>query len=152
MSLKQWAENGWLKQHKTTRQEIGNLLKIVDRDLLDAAGGISSDWRLGIAYNAALKLATILLAAEGYRADRASQHYRTIQSIPLILGEQYRSDADYLDTCRTKRNTIEYDSIGAATNEDSEELSDFVKDFRVVVMDWLRKHHPELIDKEVDKH
>ena len=51
MSLKQWAENGWLKPHKTTPQEIRNLLAIVDRDLQDVAGGISADSRLSLAYN-----------------------------------------------------------------------------------------------------
>jgi hypothetical protein len=33
MSLTQWAENGWLRRHRTSRDEIDNLLKIVDRDL-----------------------------------------------------------------------------------------------------------------------
>jgi len=36
MSLKQWADNGWLKPHQTSRKEIKNLLDIVDRDMLDA--------------------------------------------------------------------------------------------------------------------
>jgi hypothetical protein len=34
MRLKQWADYGWLKSHKTTLQEISNLLGIVDRDQL----------------------------------------------------------------------------------------------------------------------
>jgi len=67
----QWADNGWLTSHKTSTQEIGNLLAIVERDLKDAIeGGISADWRFGIAYNAALKLCTVLLYAEGYKAER----------------------------------------------------------------------------------
>ena len=62
MTLQQWADNGWLKPHKSSRQEIGNLLAIARRDLEDAgARDISEDWRFGIAYNAALKLCTILL-------------------------------------------------------------------------------------------
>ena len=36
MTLRQWADNGWLKSHKTSAAEIGNLLAIVDRDLKDA--------------------------------------------------------------------------------------------------------------------
>jgi hypothetical protein len=56
MDLKQWAENGWLRPHRISREEIGNLLLIAERDLKDATGGISDDWRFGIAYNAALKL------------------------------------------------------------------------------------------------
>jgi len=79
MSLKQWLDNGWLKKHETGKQEIANLFQIVDRDLKDAqAKNISQDWRFGIAYNAALKLCTILLAAEGYRPERTLQHYRAI--------------------------------------------------------------------------
>ena len=36
MTLPEWAEYGWLRRHKTTRQEIADLLGIVDRDLRDA--------------------------------------------------------------------------------------------------------------------
>jgi hypothetical protein len=44
MSLKQWADNGWLRNHKTSPQEIANLLGIVDRDLHDAnSKGVISD-------------------------------------------------------------------------------------------------------------
>jgi hypothetical protein len=71
MTLKQWLENSWLRQHKTKPREITDLLQIVARDLEDAGKHhISSDWRFGIAYNAALKLCTILLYAEGYRSER----------------------------------------------------------------------------------
>ena len=63
MSLKQWQNSGWLRPHTTSRQEIANLLGIVIRDMEDARREISSDWRFGIAYNAALKLCTILLNA-----------------------------------------------------------------------------------------
>jgi hypothetical protein len=74
MSLKQWADNGWLRAHKTSTKEVSGLLAIVERDLVDAEGEISADWRFGIAYNAALKLCTILLHASGYRPERALQH------------------------------------------------------------------------------
>ena len=70
MTLKQWAENGWLRQHTTSKKETCDLMKIVQRDLKDAGEGLSSDWRFGIAYNAALKLCTILLHAEGYKSER----------------------------------------------------------------------------------
>ena len=33
MSLKQWADNGWLRAHQASQQEVIDLLKIVDRDL-----------------------------------------------------------------------------------------------------------------------
>ena len=45
MSLHDWAESGWLKPHKTSRQEVAGLLGIVERDLADTGQGISADWK-----------------------------------------------------------------------------------------------------------
>ena len=100
MTLKQWQNNGWLKPHKSSAEEIGNLLEIVKRDLKDSGEeAISTDWRFGIAYNAALKLCTILLYAEGHRPEKTLAHYRTLQALPLILGSKKKADAEYLDAC-----------------------------------------------------
>lgn len=147
MSLKQWAENGWLRTHKTSKQEIANLLDIVNRDLNDAQvkGEISDDWKFGIAYNAALKLCTILLYASGYKSEKNLAHYRTLQALPLILGKERAGDAEYLDNCRMKRNVVEYDCVGEASYQDSEELIQFLIDLKKEVMEWLRKNHPELL-------
>jgi hypothetical protein len=144
MSLQQWAENGWLRPHQTSRQEIDDLLAIVARDLADAAGAISADWRFGIAYNAALKLCVILLHASGYRPEKTLQHYRTIAALPEILGEQWRDAADYLETCRRKRNIVEYDRVGVVTEQDAPELAAFCKELRQEVLAWLNENHPEL--------
>lgn len=144
MSLREWAKNGWLRPHKPTGQEISDLLEIVDRDLEDATGDISADWRFGIAYNAALKLCTILLHVSGYRPEKNPQHHRTLSALPLILGAERKADAEYLDACRMKRNTVEYDSAGAATEEDADELIEFVKGLRETVLKWLQTHHPKL--------
>lgn len=145
MTLKQWHNNGWLKPHTTSRQEIGNLLAIVHRDMADAQKrDISDDWRFGIAYNAALKLCTIMLCAEGYRPAQNLAHYRTLQSLPLVLGSVRKADAAYLDACRTKRNTVEYDYAGGATEADANELIDFVASLERDVLAWLKKRHPEL--------
>ena len=144
MSLKQWLDNGWLRLHKTSKSEIDNLLRIVERDLKDAQKGVSDDWRFGIAYNAALKLCTIILYAEGFKAERTLQHYRTIQALPLILGSERKDDANYLDTCRFKRNIVEYDYIGAVTEDDANELIEFTKELKSTVYVWLKQNHPEL--------
>ena len=64
MSLQDWERNGWLQRHKTSPNEIRDLLAVVERDLADSATeGLSSDWRMNIAYNAALQAATAALAA-----------------------------------------------------------------------------------------
>jgi len=145
MSLQQWHKNGWLRPHQTNCKQIADLFEIVDRDLADArTARLSSDWQFGIAYNAALKLCTILLYAEGYRPERALAHYRTLQALPLILGDKRRSDADYLDSCRIKRNTVEYDVAGRTSPEEAAELIGFTDELQQDVLDWLRNGHPEL--------
>ena len=144
MNLAQWADNAWLKPHKTSREEIGNLLSIVERDLKDAESRISADWRFGIAYNAALKLCTVLLYTQGYRPSHGSHHYRTIQALPLILGGGKKEDAEYLNACRMKRNKAEYDYAGVATDKDADELLAFTKGFKDVVEEWLEQKYPDL--------
>ena len=62
-----------------------------------------------------------------------------------MIGERREDDANYLDTCRTKRNTAEYDRAGVTTQEDAGELIDFARELRSKVIDWLRKNHPTLI-------
>ena len=46
----------------------------------------------------------------GYRPEKNLAHFRTLQTLPLILGAGRAEDADYLDACRAKRNTAEYDA------------------------------------------
>jgi len=145
MSLETWAKNGWLRPHKITRQEIVDLLGVIERDLKDAQRDLSADWKFGIAYNAALQLCTILLNASGYRPEKLQAHYRTLQSLPLILGAERKDDGDYLDTCRKTRNTAEYDSAGVTSEADAKELIEFTKRLREGVLDWLKKNHPELV-------
>jgi hypothetical protein len=145
-TLQDWLSSGWLRKHSATRKEISDLLGIVERDLKDSqTAGMSADWSFGIAYNAALKLCTILLHASGYRPEKTLQHYRTLQALPLILGDAWKAEAEYLETCRRKRNVVEYDRVGDASESDADELRDFIRDFRVAVTDWLRKNHAELL-------
>jgi uncharacterized protein (UPF0332 family) len=145
MSLKQWADNGWLRPHTTSEEEIRKLLGMVERNLKDASENISADWKFSIAYNAALSLCNVLLYAEGYRAAREAHHYRVIQSLRLTLRSEHRTDIEYLEACRRKRNVIEYEVPGAATEENARELIDFVVHFKTIVMEWLNKKHPELL-------
>lgn len=145
MTLKQWESNAWLRPEPTSKKEIANLLAIVDRDLKDATGSVSPDWQFGIAYNAALKLCTILLRVEEYRPAHGLQHYRTLMAMPLILGKERQEDANYLDSCRKKRNVVEYDYVGGASEKDAKELLQFAEELRSEVLAWLKENHPELL-------
>ena len=149
MSLPNWLNAGWLQRHQTSPEEIRDLRLIAERDLKDASsGGISPDWQYGIAYNAALKLCTILLYAEGYKPAKGPlAHYRVLSSLPHILGAQRQGDADYLDGCRQKRNTVEYDYVGGASKAEAAELIAFAHELREEVGVWLQEKHSRLTPK-----
>jgi hypothetical protein len=69
MSLKDWERNGWVVPHRPSENEIRDLLAVVERDLADsAAEELSADWRMNIAYNAALQAAGAALAARLLRS------------------------------------------------------------------------------------
>src|SRR5512139_2428875 len=147
MSLQRWKDNGWLREYKTSAQEITGLLALVERDLADAARReVSTDWRFNIAYNARLQLATLVLYAAGYRAGRGEgKHYRVIQAVPLVMGERFSTFRDYLDNCRRKRNISEYDAVGTISEKEAKDLIAAVQEFKIEAEGWLRSKHAELL-------
>ena len=145
--MEEFERKGWVRPHKTSRREIRDLLDIVDRDLRDAeVNAISADWRFGIAYNGALKLCTILLYTQGFRSGAGSHHMQTIAAMPHIAGLRTQADADYLNACRRKRNIVEYDYTGGATDREADELIEFTRNFREEVVLWLRSDYPGLME------
>ena len=145
MSLKDWLKNGWLVEHKTSPAEIADLLGVIGRDLADCeTSGRSPDWRLNIAYNAALQAATAALAASGYRAAREAHHYRVIQSLAYTIGAN-RKLITQLDRFRKKRNIDEYDRAGTVSDQEAGEMVVLAKTLRDEVYTWLRTYYPELM-------
>jgi hypothetical protein len=102
---------------------LADLRAIVDRELRDSAiEGLSLDAQLGMLYNAALKLADIALRQAGYRSGRERAHERTIGSLVLTLGEDWRPTMRLFDSIRLVRNRGDYESIGLATIGEVTEL------------------------------
>lgn len=144
MSLSDWAKAGWLKPQQPTRQQLAAVFSVVDRDLEDSGRNLSPDGQFNIAYNAALQLCTIVLFAEGWKADKLNAHHRTLSALPLILGKERLADADYLDACRAKRNRLEYDAAGRVSAVEAKELRKFATELRAAVVAWLGEKHPNL--------
>jgi hypothetical protein len=144
MTLSDWVKNGWLVPHQPSRKEVSGLVAIVERDLADSeTKALSADWKLNIAYNAALQAATLALHASGYRASRG-HHYRVIQSLQLTIG----ADAGVtrrLDAFRKKRNFGEYEGAGGASETEAREMRELARKIRDDVGVWLKKVHPELL-------
>ena len=145
MSLKNWLANGWLVEHKTSPQEITGLLEVADRDLKDCQSpGLSSDWQLNIAYNAALQAAAAALSAAGYRASREAHHYRVIQSLAHTIKAELNL-VNQFDKFRKKRNISGYELSGTISQQEANEMKSLAKTIREDVENWLRKNHPKLI-------
>ncbi len=145
MSLRDWQNNGWLTNHTTSPREIANLLAVSDRDLHDCrAEGLSPDWRLNIAYNAALQAATAALAACGYRASRNGHHYRVIQSLAHSIGAE-TSVIIKFDQFRKKRNIGGYEQAGTISQQEANEMIELAEELRKRVRQWVADNHPELL-------
>lgn len=122
MSLDDWLKAGWLVEHKPSRGEIADLFGVADRDLRDCqTPGLSSDWKLNIAYNAALQLATAALAACAYRAVREAHHYRVIHSPAQTIGADAGLVARF-DAFRKKRNIGGYERAGVVSDQEAAEM------------------------------
>ena len=145
MSLQDWLKNGWLIEHRTSPQEIADLLGVADRDLAQCqTPGLDPDWQLSIAYNAVLQLAAAALAAAGYRASREAHHYRVLQSLAYTL----KSDVSLiirLDKFRKKRNLGEYERAGMTSDQEAKEMLVLARSLRKEVEDWIRSNIPGLL-------
>lgn len=145
MNLKNWQLNGWLTAHETSPQEIADLLAVADRDLQDCTvSGLSADWRLNIAYNAALQSAAAALAASGYRAVREAHHFRVIQSLVYTI-DLSAAVVTQFDVFRKKRNIGGYERAGMVSDHEADEMLSLAKNIRKKVEDWLNKKYPELL-------
>jgi len=118
----------------------------VKRDLQNSKiAGLSNDWRLGIAYNAALQAATAALAAAGYRAARdGNHHYRIIQSLELTIGAEAKL-IRALDGFRKKRHVSNYDAEGSVSDREAKEIQKIAARLRDDVRAWLTKNNSHLL-------
>jgi uncharacterized protein (UPF0332 family) len=131
-------DQGKLRQHKTSREEISNLTAIVKRDLKDAGiKALSADRRFATAYNAALQAATIVLYVSGYKTHGAGHHF-VFEAVKGIMDKEYHSLFEYFDSCRSKRNRTDYDFAGNVTDTEAEELINEAEKFLKVVLLWIK--------------
>lgn len=142
MSLKDWAGRGWIEAHETSPEEIGNLLRIAQRDVAQSeTPGLAPEWKLNIAYNAALQCATAALAACGFRPR---DHYYAIESLRHTLGLP-PGFITRLDAFRKRRNMNAYDRDGMTSDKEAVEMQDLARELLARVRKWLHEHHSKLL-------
>jgi len=146
MSLEKWAEFGWLKTEPTSRDEIKNLLAIVDRDLKDASvAAVSQDRRFEAAFNAARTAAIIALRASGYRTSaQTGHHLKSIESLEFTIKADEKL-VQRMKVLSKKRNATSYDAAGNVSNQELELAIRTASELLTGVLLWLQKTHPELL-------
>ena len=112
----------------------------------DAQVQQSADGRFAAAYDAARFLCTVVLRAAGYRVASTERHHEiTFLALPHVMGQSQLPRAGAYDAYRSRRHTIEYQAIPAATEKEVREFLADLQSFRRQVAEWLRKGHAELM-------
>lgn len=145
MSWKNLLANRTVQNHNTSKQEMENLRELVSRDLRDAGiEGLSADRRFATAYNAVLQLSKMAIACAGYRvAAGVGHHQKTFEAVKTALGTYSAENlADYFETCRRKRNNIDYDAAEVVTETEADEILNKSREFQTLIEDWISNYHP----------
>jgi SAV_6107-like HEPN len=119
---------------------------LVARDLADAqVQGLSADRRFATAYNAALQAANMAIACAGYRVTAKTGHHKvTVEAITLAVGAAVSAYADYFETCRRKRNVIDYTRSHVATDTEADEIVTKAREFYDLVEARIEATFPDL--------
>ena len=143
MSWQQLLASRRVQPHTPHAQELQGLRAVVARDLKDAAlPNLSVDRRFAIAYNAVLQLATMAIACTGYRVRGVGHHHTTFEALELAMGPSITAHAVYFDTCRRKRNLVDYDVANIITETEAMELLEKAHEFDQLVETWIAQHSP----------
>jgi len=135
-----------IRTHTTSKEELDALRALVERDLTDAdVPNLSADRRFATAYNAVLQLCKMALACAGYRvATGLGHHQTTFEAAGLALDPAASSYTAHFDTCRRKRNILDYDAACVATETETKELLKKAHEFNELVEGWIAHNHPYL--------
>ena len=149
MTLDDWLANHWISEHTTSDEEFSALRAVVRRDLRDAGvESLSADRRFATAYNAALQLSKMALAAAGFRLSKGhGGHERAFDVVRYVVVTDEIDDlCDYFDTCRRKRNDIDYDFADVVTDTELGEILGKVSEYRELIEGWVRDSRPDLAE------
>lgn len=146
MPFDKLLSRGNIQRHKTSKEELSDLFKLIERDLKDASiDGLSEDRRFTIAYNAVLQSGTIIMHCLGYRTKGEGHHYYTFEFLHEALGSKYEELIDYFNACRFKRNRTDYDAAGEVSKGEVKELLDEAKKFYKFTREWVTKNYSQYI-------
>jgi uncharacterized protein (UPF0332 family) len=108
--------------------------------------GLSADRSFATSYNAALQSAKLAIACAGYRVSAKKGHHQlTFEAAELSLGSGVSKLTAYFETCRRKRNTLDYDIANVVSDTEAAELLQKAQEFKQQVEEWIVMKHPSLV-------
>jgi hypothetical protein len=136
-----------VQRHTTSKQELEDLRAVIERDLHDAGvSGLSADRSFATSYNAALQTAKMAIACAGYRVLAKKGHHQvSYEAAELAIGSSVSKLTPYFETCRRKRNTLDYDVANVVSDTEAGELLQKAQEFKREVEAWIATHHPSLV-------
>jgi hypothetical protein len=70
------------------------------------------------------------IAYAGYRVVGQGHHLTTFEAVELAMGRSVVRLSTYFETCRRKRNMLDYDMANVATDTEVDELLEKAEEFR----------------------
>lgn len=137
--------NRTVQKHSTSKQEIESLRELVSRDLKDAnIGELSPDRRFATAYNAVLQLSKMAIVCAGYRvATGVGHHQKTFEAVRAAVSCMPVTPlTDYFETCRRRRNKIDYDGAEIVSGTEVAELLEKAHEFQKMIENWISDNYP----------
>jgi len=140
-----------VQRHRTSKRELDEIRAVIARALADARiEALSVDRRFATAYNAALQRASMAVACAGYRVTAKTGHHRvTIDAVTLAVGSAAKPFAAYLETCRRKRNAIDYTRAHVAGDSEATEIVTMASAFDQLVENWIASKFAKLKRQQV---
>lgn len=86
----------------------------------------------------------MIIACAGYRVASGGHHQTSFAAMELAIGETAAQYAAYFDTCRRKRNQLDYDVAEIISDTEAKEIIRHVVDFRDLIEAWIKRNHPAL--------
>ena len=67
----------------------------------------------------------------------------SFEAVELALGPSVTNLASYFETCRRKRNILDYDSAQVVTETEAKELVEKAEELCTLVEQWIAQHHTQ---------
>ncbi len=145
MSLEDLLRFAKVEKHKTSPEEIADLLGVADRCMADASQkAISTELRFITAYQAALAAGEALMHCYGIKAPKTNHHFMVWESLRHILDTSFKDTLALFNDARSKRGEAFYDHATVTSETELDELLKEAKKFVDYVKARIRKEFSAL--------